>query len=80
MVQTLMDKKFTLDLTNKDKCIELYEAHNAEVREVVPANRLIDWQPGDGWAPICEALNLPVPDEPFPHQNTTSEFQERMGS
>ena len=23
--------------------------------------RLVDWQPGDGWEPICNALGVPVP-------------------
>jgi hypothetical protein len=55
-----------------------YEAHNAAVREGVPPDRLIVWQPGDGWDPICSALELPVPDEPFPHVNTTREFVERL--
>jgi hypothetical protein len=45
----------------------------------VPAERLIEWQPGDGWDPICTALGLPVPADPFPHLNTTAEFRSRAG-
>jgi hypothetical protein len=56
-----------------------YERHNAEVRAEVPPERLIDWRPEDGWAPICEALGFPVPDEPFPHTNTTAEFRGMTG-
>jgi hypothetical protein len=37
----------------------------------VPAGRLIDWRAGDGWEPICAALDLPVPQTPFPHENKT---------
>ena len=57
----------------------VYEAHNADVRASVPADRLIDYRPGDGWAPICEKLGLPVPAEPFPHVNTTDEFRAMTG-
>ena len=39
----------------------------------------IDWQPGDGWEPICAALDVPVPAEPFPHTNTTAEFRAMRG-
>jgi hypothetical protein len=39
----------------------------------------VEWHPGDGWAPICAALALPVPDEPFPHVNTTAEFRAMTG-
>lgn len=56
-----------------------YERHNAEVRASVPASRLIDWQPGDGWEPLAAALGVDVPDEPFPHVNSTEEFRTRAG-
>ena len=56
-----------------------YEAHNAAVRASVPAERLVEWQPGDGWGPLCAALGVPEPDEPFPHSNSTSEFRSRSG-
>ena len=45
----------------------------------MPAERLVEWRPGDGWAPLCAALGVPVPDEPFPHVNSAAEFQESMG-
>ncbi len=51
--------------------------HIARVKAGVPAERLLVWQAGDGWEPICKALNLPVPDEEFPHTNTTEEFLAR---
>jgi len=45
------------------------------VRAEAPPDRLVDWQPGDGWEPLCAALGVPVPDAPFPHVNTTAEFR-----
>lgn len=62
---------------DRETAIRISEAHNTAVREAVPAERLLIWQVGDGWAPICEALDLPVPDVPFPHTNTRAEFQAR---
>lgn len=55
-----------------------YERHNAAVRAEVPPERLVEWQPGDGWEPLAAALGVPVPDEPFPHTNTTDDFRARM--
>lgn len=55
-----------------------YQRHLDEVRTEIPANRLLDWQPGDGWRPLCAALDLPVPDEPFPHENTSEQFRSRV--
>lgn len=52
-----------------------YERHNDAVRATVPADRLVEWRPGDGWEPLCTALGVAVPDEPFPHENTTADFR-----
>lgn len=49
--------------------IAAYERHNAEVIATVPPERLLVWQTSDGWQPLCEFLDLPIPDRPFPHLN-----------
>ena len=41
----------------------------------MPAGRLLEWTAGDGWDPVCKALGVAVPDEPFPHVNTTEDFR-----
>lgn len=58
--------------------IEAYERHNEEVRRTVPPDRLIDWRPGGGWQPICGPLGVEVPEDAFPHENTTADFQARV--
>jgi hypothetical protein len=50
-----------------------YEDYNERVREA-PSDRLLDWRAADGWEPLCQALDLPVPEEPFPHVNTRQEW------
>lgn len=54
-----------------------YERHNRQVRATAPRNRLVLYRPGDGWEPLCAALGVEVPDEPYPHVNSTTEFRER---
>lgn len=76
MIRTLLDRRFTPAWRDESAAKAAYEAHNQAVRATVPADRLVEWSPGDGWDPICAALQLPVPREPFPHVNTTSEFRE----
>jgi Sulfotransferase domain len=77
MSQPLMEA-FCPGWPDRDAMIAAYERHNERVREDVPPERLIEWRPGDGWAPLCAALGVAVPDEPFPHVNTTAEFQGSM--
>jgi hypothetical protein len=79
MVHELIVDKFAGgDLTDKDACIAAYEAHNQYVRDHADPKRLLEWQATDGWPPICDWLGVPVPDEPFPHTNTTEEWLNRQ--
>jgi hypothetical protein len=45
----------------------------------VPADRLVEYHPGDGWGPLCDALGVPEPAEPYPHVNTTDDFRLMAG-
>jgi hypothetical protein len=54
------------------------ERHNQEVRDTVPAGRLLEWQPADGWEPLCEFLEVPVPRTPIPHINDSAMFAGRI--
>ena len=54
------------------------ERFNQEVQETVPSDRLLVWSVGDGWEPLAEFLELPVPDTPFPHLNDSKGFVDRI--
>jgi Sulfotransferase domain len=79
MPRDMLTKKFTPNWSNEADAKRAYEAHNEHVRATVAPNRLVDWQPGDGWKPICDALAVPVPDAPFPHVNSTEDFRAMLG-
>jgi hypothetical protein len=49
------------------------------VRAAIPKERLVEWQPGNGWEPLAAALGVAVPDEPFPHANKKEEFRAMVG-
>ena len=55
--------------------IAFYESHLAEVRKYFAdqgaAHVLCEvcWEDGDGWVEICDFLEEPLPDIPFPHVN-----------
>jgi hypothetical protein len=74
MVRELFRTRFTPDFADRDAAIAQYERHCEDVRREVPAERLIEWQPADGWEPICARLRVPVPDTPFPHENSGEDF------
>ncbi len=56
--------------------IGLYKKHNAAVRSAIPPERLLVYNLGDGWNPLCEFLDVPVPDQSYPKSNTGEEFHE----
>ena len=56
-----------------------YLAHNEHVRTTAPKDRLLEWRPEEGWEPICSALHLDVPDQPFPHTNTSAQTRGKLG-
>lgn len=73
-----MNRSLGADLNDPESIKAAYLRHLAAVRAEIPASRLVEWQPGDGWEPLCAALGLPVPDEPFPHRNSREEMHARM--
>ncbi|MGH2637632.1 MAG: sulfotransferase family protein [Actinomycetota bacterium] len=75
----LLDERFTPGWADEAAAKEAYARHNDAVREAIPAERLVEWAPGDGWSPICAALGVAVPPEPFPHVNTTADFRAMAG-
>ena len=73
----LGDRTFGNDFSEAHM-IDVYERHNAEVRRVIPPNRLLVFEAKQGWEPLCKFLGVPVPSAPYPNTNTTEEFQARM--
>ncbi|KAL4888821.1 hypothetical protein BDV59DRAFT_196184 [Aspergillus ambiguus] len=47
---------------------QLYHAHSAWVKSIVPPERLLVFKCQDGWGPLCEFLGRQRPN-PFPHGN-----------
>ena len=64
----------TSDWDDPSTLITAYERHNDNVKKAVPEDRLLVWNASEGWQPICQALRLAVPDEPFPWVNRRSEW------
>lgn len=63
--------------SDEDAAKAAYTAHVEKVKATVPSDRLLVWNVSEGWKPLCDALGLPVPDEPFPRSNSTEEFLAR---
>ena len=51
------------------RLMNAYEQHNTAVKQSISPHRLLEWRAAEGWAPLCRALDVPVPDLPFPWTN-----------
>jgi len=75
----IFEQTFAGRLGDRVHAKRVFEAHNRAVVAAVPASRLLVYQAGDGWGPICRFLDVPVPDEDFPHLNDTAWYRSRTG-
>ena len=64
------------DTFTDEGLIAVMQRWNDSVIETVPAERLLVWDPREGWDPLCEFLEASVPAEPLPRLNDTQSFRE----
>ena len=82
--QMRMVRKMVLEQTfggrfeDRAHAIGVFERHSETVRREIPAERLLVYEVGSGWEPLCAFLGRPVPEEPFPRTNTSEDFQQRI--
>lgn len=80
MIHALIwDGTFGGRFADRDFAVRVFTEHNDAVRREVPPQRLLEFEVARGWAPLCEFLGRPVPDEPFPRLNDSAAFQEMIG-
>lgn len=70
-VEKMNDKAFMIDYFNQ---------HHENVLASLPAERLLVYDVSQGWDPLCRFLGTPVPDEPFPAENTRAQYAERAAT
>lgn len=78
MASNVLRTRFAENFREESEAVAAFERHNAAVRAAIPRDRLVEWRTGDGWEPLCTALGLPLPDEPFPHANVGDDFQAKI--
>ena len=51
-----------------------FRFHTEAVTAVIPPERLLVYQMGEGWERLCKFLGVPVPAATFPSENSRAEF------
>ena len=80
MMMEMWDRSGLMESENKsaEDMSGAMERYQDEVRETVPADRLLVWSVQEGWEPLCAFLEVDVPDAPFPRTNDSAEFADRL--
>jgi hypothetical protein len=51
--------------------------HTRDVQATIAPERLLIYEAGQGWEPLCTFFGVPVPDVPYPSENSRAEFVAR---
>jgi len=76
--EMIVQRTFEGRLDDVDYLISVFNKNIQDVQAAVPADRLLTFDAAEGWGPLCDFLDVAVPDEPFPFTNTTAEFIENV--
>jgi hypothetical protein len=76
--EIIWDGTFDGRFEDKDYAIEVFERHTEDVKRHVPPERLLIYEVGQGWGPLCAFLGVPEPDVPFPRLNDAEEMRRRV--
>ncbi|MBD1868055.1 sulfotransferase [Cyanobacteria bacterium FACHB-471] len=53
----------------REVVIDAYRRHNERVCQLIAPDRLLEFNVRQGWRPLCEFLELDIPESDFPHSN-----------
>ena len=67
-------------IRDRDFMVPYFEQRIAEIKDAIPDDRLLVYEVKQGWEPLCEFLDIPVPATPFPRINSRDETRRLIES
>ena len=65
--------------TDRATAIAAYRLNNQQVRDTIPAERLLVFNVAEGWGPLCRFLERQEPATPFPRSHPRDDFWAHFG-
>jgi hypothetical protein len=65
-------------LHDRVSMVDYFRRHSEAVLSAIPPHRLLVYEAGQGWGPLCGFLGVPVPETPYPSENSRSDFMSRV--
>lgn len=67
-------------LNDRAYMTDYFRRHTDEVIAAIPPERLLVYEVGSGWEPLCAFLGVSVPGEPYPSENSRADFATRIAA
>lgn len=77
--KTIFWQTFRMRQFSPASAMRRFEQHNEEVIKHVPPQQLLVYNVKDGWEPLCQFLQVPIPQVPFPQTNKGDHFHKMKG-
>ena len=74
----ILDGVFSGKYRDKAYAIEAYQQHIRTVVDLVLPGRLLQFRVTEGWKPLCDFLDVPMLNEPFPRRNDRDSMLSEM--
>jgi len=75
MTRLLFNGFFDFDFEKNGR--RVFEQQYSRVRELVPKDRLLEFELGDGWEKLCPFLEVDIPEVGYPRVNEATAFKDR---
>ena len=73
--RTVWSGVFAGEFENRDRTIERFNLHIETVKKLIPPDSLLVHNVAEGWEPICNFLDKPVPQIPYPRVNEARDIK-----
>jgi len=78
LIDHVWDNIFEGRFHDKHFAINKFMEMEQKVISTIPKEDLLIFKLGDGWAPLCEFLGVPIPQTEYPHTNNRSKFNRNL--
>lgn len=78
MIQKTLWDRMENRMQDRDYMVNFFNQRSEDISASIPSERLLVYQVSEGWGPLCEFLDVPVPDMEFPRINSRTETKELL--
>ncbi|MEH6452397.1 MAG: sulfotransferase family protein [Psychromonas sp.] len=77
-MKLIHDGVFGGNITDRQHVIDVFNKNILAVQAEFGQDRLLTYELGSGWEPLCQFLQCPIPDQPYPYGNNTADFKRKV--